>query len=187
MRKVHLGLIPKWPACLNQHLYILANGWKGGRRKGILQQILQILHNSICNNFATTEDTKDQKTEPDRQCPTEHTTTNPTATPFLVVEIFSFKKKSHNSQKSVSQSQLVAVFKAPSPESNPDSPFLTRRSRHHWTIFQSVNVNSDLVVSCSHTESGTKISTTQPFSLRSHLRETTWTAVQSCEAWSRNT
>ena len=50
------------------------------------------IQDSIHNIFATTVDTKDQKTEPDSQCPTEHTKTNPTATPFLVVEIFSFKK-----------------------------------------------------------------------------------------------
>ena len=35
----------------------------------------------ICNIFATTVDTQDQTTEPNRQCPTEHTNTNPTATP----------------------------------------------------------------------------------------------------------
>ena len=49
------------------------------------------IQNSIRNIFATTEDTKDQITDPDRQCPTEHTTTIPTATPFLVVEIFPSK------------------------------------------------------------------------------------------------
>ena len=43
------------------------------------------IQNSIRNIFATTEDTKDQITDPDGQCPTEHTTTNPTATPFQVV------------------------------------------------------------------------------------------------------
>ena len=48
--------------------------------------------NSIRNIFATTVDTQDQKTDPDSQCPTEHTKTNPTATPFLVVEILSAKK-----------------------------------------------------------------------------------------------
>ena len=50
------------------------------------------IQNSIRNIFATTVDTQDQKTDPDSQCPTEHTTTNPTATPFLVVEILSAKK-----------------------------------------------------------------------------------------------
>ena len=50
------------------------------------------IQNSICNIFATTVDTQDQKTDPDSQCPTEHTKTNPTATPFLVVEILSAKK-----------------------------------------------------------------------------------------------
>ena len=47
------------------------------------------IQNSIRNIFATTVDTQDQKTDPDSQCPTEHTKTNPTATPFLVVEILS--------------------------------------------------------------------------------------------------
>ena len=48
----------------------------------------------------------------------------------------------------------------------------TTRSRRHWTIFQSVNVNSDSVVSCSHTESGTNLpKLDRDFSLRSqHLR-----------------
>ena len=56
------------------------------------------IQNSIRNIFATTVDTQDQKTDPDSQCPTEHTKTNPTATPFLVVEILS-AKKSHPIQK----------------------------------------------------------------------------------------
>ena len=48
----------------------------------------------------------------------------------------------------------------------------TTRSRRHRTIFQSVNVNSDSVVSCSHTESGTNLpKLDRDFSLRSqHLR-----------------
>ena len=47
---------------------------------------------SIRNIFANCDDIEEQKTDPDGQCPTEHTKTIPTATPFLVVEILSAKK-----------------------------------------------------------------------------------------------
>ena len=65
---------------------------KEGTWRAYFDCVMLKIQDSIHNIFATTEDTKDQITEPDKQCPTEHTTTNPTATPFLVVEIFPSKK-----------------------------------------------------------------------------------------------
>ena len=65
---------------------------KEGDGRAYYDCVMHKIQNSIRNIFATTVDTKDQITDPDGQCPTEHTTTNPTATPFLVVEIFPSKK-----------------------------------------------------------------------------------------------
>ena len=65
---------------------------KEGTWRAYFDCVMLKIQSSIHNIFAITEDTKDQKTDPDSQCPTEHTKTNPTATPFLVVEILSAKK-----------------------------------------------------------------------------------------------
>ena len=65
---------------------------KEGDGRAYYDCVMHKIQNSIRNIFATTVDTQDQKTDPDSQCPTEHTKTNPTATPFLVVEILSAKK-----------------------------------------------------------------------------------------------
>ena len=46
---------------------------KEGDWRAYFDCVMLKIQNSIRNIFATTEDTKDQITDPDRQCPTEHT------------------------------------------------------------------------------------------------------------------